>query len=341
LTGELENTTEFNVQEGSCVLHAYRDYYIIVVNRFGDLFIPNEYLILDQDFNLLEEFKFSRADALDIFSRRGFSPPQIIGQNEAGEWLGYVVSSDGEIYTYNFHTHEIVQIAHLNGFQWEVFLMPDVNKLAFMLMNDFDWQDGIISERIEFGFINLDTLEITMMYETEHIRDLYYIDYPLNPVPMGEFLLVTRGAQQEREALMIYPLTGEVQTITIREDDFSWRGDENYARWFHDASTTLDGRLLLMQAIELGGIIEDWCWSDMTSQIRLYDSQTAELIFEYLLIDEDTLKLGESLASHANIIQLEENIYLIRQTIGTGRTIEQSIVATDIRFEYIVIEIIE
>jgi len=341
LTGELENIIESDIPRG-CVLQPYGDYYLIVINHHEGLYVPNEYFILDQDFNLLEEFKFSRDDAIVIFSRRGFSPPQRIGQNEVGEWLGYIVGSDGEIYTYNFLTHEIVQIAHLNGMRWEVFLMPDINKLAFMLMNDFDWQEGIMFERIEFGFIDLVTHEMTMMYEIENVRGPY-IHYPLRPVPMGEFLLATFTSseeQQEREALMIYPLTGEVRTILIREDDFSWRGDENYSRWIFDVSTTLDGRWLLMQAQEYGEMIEDWCFSNATSKIRLYDTQTTELIFEHLLIDEDTLKLGESPASLASIIQLEENIYLIRQPIGTGRTMEQSFVATDMRFEYIVIEIV-
>jgi len=346
LTGEVENIIEFSEYHrfgNWCFPQPIGDYYVIYVNLFNTQepdvaqTIASEFFIFDQDFNLVEEFMFSVDDAIDIMMKIGFPLPQTIGQNETGEWLGYTVGLGGNnIYAYNFHTHEIFQVVYLNNAVTEgSFLMPNINKLAFILMHDF-------GERVEFGFIDLETHEVTMIHEAENIR----LSHPnqLQPIaPTDEVWLVNliTGSEEhpEREALMIHPLTGEVRTFPIREDDFTWRGDESYFRWVSDASITLDGSWLLIQANEFSEeLVEGWCGSNATSTVRLYDTQTTELIFEYLLIDEDTLSIGESLSSGASIIQLEENIYLIRQSIGTGIT-EESFEPTGIRFEYIVIEI--
>ena len=348
ITGELENIIEFSDYHrlgNWCFPQPYQDYYILYVDLFDtqetDLAqqIAAEYFIFDQDFNLIEKFTITVLS--DTWMRVGAPLPETIGQNEVGEWIGYTVFWDGEIFTYNFHTHEIVQIAHLNDFSflWNVFLMPDVNKLAFMLADDFGFNEPA---RVEFGFMDLDTYEITMVHEAENMMRPHQL-FPFQPIaPRGEVWLhdLSEFDAQEREVLTIDPLTGEVRTFLMREDDFTWRGDESYSRWISDVSITRDGRWLLVQAFEGSEeLAEGWCGSNTTSMIRLYDVQTGEAIFEHLLIDEDTLNLGEAISSDASIIQLEENIYLIRQSIGTGWT-EESFEPTGMRFEYIVIEIV-
>ena len=348
LTGEIENIIEFNEYRRFHNWHfpqPYGDYYIVLISLF-DGYEPDtaqqidiEYYIFDQEFNLVEEFTITPWS--EAWLRVGSPMPQTMRQNEAGEWLGYTINLDGEISTYNFHTNDIIQIAHLNDFSflWDLFLMPDVNKLAFMLADEFGFYEPT---HVEFGFMDLDKHEITMVHEAESIMPPHQF-LSFQPIaPRGEVWLHNLSGfdTQEREVLTIDSLTGEVRTFPIREDDFTWRGDESYFRWISDASITRDGKWLLMQASEEGELVEGWCMSNTTKQIRLYDVETGDVIFEHLLIDEDTLSLGEWLSSDASIIQLEENIYLIRQSISTGLTEETFFAPTGIRFEYIVIEIV-
>ena len=348
LTGEVENIIEFNEyqQLNWCFLQPYRDYYIMSVSLFDSQIedlaqqIAVEYFIFDQDFKLVEEFTIF-GDDNDVMSKMGLPNLPTVGQNSAGEWLVYGIGWSGShIYAYNFNTQETFQIAHLNGVIEEIYMISDANKLAFTLMYDFmhGWQ-----ERIEIGFIDLDMHEIIMRHEVENVM-LSHSNQSEPLTLMSEVLLLnlTTGSenQPERKALMIHPLTDEVRIFPIREDDFSWRGDESYYRWISDASITFDGNWLLIQANEFSEeLVEGWCGSNMTSTVRLYDTLTTELIFEHLLIDENSLNLGERLSSDASIIQLEENTYLIRQSIGTGIT-EESFEPTGIRFEYIIIEIV-
>jgi len=342
LTGEVENSIKFDRLGNWCFPQLFGDYYITferILDEYDlDIILAAELLIFDRAFNLVEKFIMNE----DVVSEINFSN-QTIGQNEAGEWLGYMIGSNGEIYSYNFHTYEIIQIAHLGGEKREIYLMPDANKLAFVLTHEleFIFPEGILAD-IEIGVIDLDSHEITMMYEVENMMLSFFPDPVMASI--DEFLLVTLtiGGEEQpgKEVFMIHTSTGEIRTIQIREDDFSWRADESYDRWIFDANTILDERWLLMQSAEVSSDIYNiWSRSDMTSTIRLYDTQTGNVIFEHLLIDEDTLDHGETLSARASVIQLEENIYLIRQSIATGEVTEQLPFPTDVRFEYIVIEI--
>lgn len=348
LTGEVEKIIEFNeYQRFSQFPQPFGDFYIIPVELLDSLYediaqvIATEYFIFDQDFNLVEEFVIlSNEGTFDIISRIGSSTARIVGKNEIGEWLGYGVSWDHHhIYAYNFNTSEILPIAHLNGFIGEIHLMAEANKLAFVLRQGIS-RDG----SAEFGFIDLETFEVDIVHKSENVIWPTIVNWWQPVPPTGEFLLVNMSAdretQPEREVFLLQPLTGEVRTFTFREDDYFWRGDENYFRWINDANITLDGKWLLMQDFEWSGeLVEGWSASNITSRVRLYDAQTSELVFEHLLVDVDTLDLGEELMNNANIIQIEENIYLIRESISIGRT-EQSPSPLGIRFEYIFVEIV-
>ena len=326
------------------------DYYILPVDLAD---IPNlddtnamiiavEYFVFDQNFNLVDSFIISEdednrevSDKIDAFRQ--------VGQNEAGEWLVYGVSGNFSlIYVYNISTNEVTQIAQLNGTLLDIRVMPEVNKLAFALSERFEpvWQS-----HVEFGFIDLETLEVDTVHQIENITSPIMSPH-WDPVPhVGEVLLVNirtgDDEQSEREAHLVCPLTGEVRTMPIGNDDH-WSSSEEEWKFSvtSDAQITSDGQLLVKFIMDqLEDPIDGWSYSNRVITAVLYDTQTGERVFEHIIVDVDTLALGES-AGVTQFIPITENIYLIRTDIHTGISAENpDFFPGTLRFEYIFIEI--
>lgn len=348
LTGEIEKAFEFSdYHRVQYYPIPFGDYYILPVSLGNNPYLDGEtmtvgieYFIFDQNFNQIDSFILSMDEEnMDVISKvDGFRQ---VGQNELGEWLIYGVGGNVDrIYVYNVSTSEIIQIAQFDGFVGGLCLMSDVNKLAFTLgqgLFGFGWQ-----EHLEFGFIDLETHEISIVHQVENAL-LPRLADPFDPMfPVGEALLVniTTGndEQSAREVLLLYPLTGEVRTIPIGADDYWNLEGYGYLSTF-STNTTMDGRFILKNMLEQNApLIDGWSHSNLLLTVELYDTQTSKVVFEYLLIDADTLALDESMRG-ANLIPIYENIYLIRARIFTGQTETDASIGA-IRFEYIVVEIV-
>ena len=352
ITGEVEKYLEFSDYHRVRYFPVpFGDYYIWSVtladtpdiDDTNAIAIAIEYFIFDQNFNLVDSFIFSiDEENMDVISKvAGFRQ---VGQNELGEWLIYGAGRNGDrIYAYNISTSEITQIAQFNGFIEGLRLMPEINKLAFTLGQDLfglGWH-----EHLEFGFIDLETLEVNTIHQVENVRVPLLSDFWAPVPPISEALRVnlTTGSdeQPEREALLMYPLTGEVRTMPIGNDDH-WSSSEHEWKFSStsDAQITADGQLLAKFIMEqLEDPIDGWSYSNRIITAVLYDTQTAERVFEHIIVDADMLALDES-AGVTQFIPISENIYLIRTDIHTGiRAENPDFFPGTLRFEYIFVEI--
>ena len=343
LTGEIEQNIEFSEYHRLNLFpQPMGDYYVMSATIVDTLeedvaqVIATEYLIFDQNFNLIEELVIT--EDIDIIFKIGNT--RQIGQNEAGEWIAYGFNGD-RIYAYNFHTEEMSRIAIIEeGWIRDILLMPNVNQLAFTLLPEFDlgWQ-----EYIEFGFIDLETLEMNIAHQVENVAWPPNLVLPRNPIiPPYEFLLVETSIgndmQSESEVLLIHPLTGEVRMVSIGSDDF-WGDGYEFSATGH-ASSSMDGQLVFKSVMEQNEEpVDGWSFSNLMLRVGLYDTQTGVAVFEHLLVDKDTLALDENI-EWATLVPISESIYLIRARVLTGFTETNDDRPTGVRFEYIFVEIV-
>lgn len=241
-TGEVERILELDENRQVHPPEAVGDHFIVLVD-VGELNdgewinIATEYLIFDQNLDLIEEFIISSDDEAAIL----MSDSVQIGQNEVDEWIIYSASllnlSDHHvyIYAYNFNRQELTLLSeiHSDHIMPDVVirLMPDINKLAFMTVpRANEWLDNVA-----FGFIDLETLEVEIAFQAENVRGSWI-------TALGEVLIIEKETQAGREIGLIHAQTGEVKIVPINEND--------YDLLLGSASTTLDGQLLFTSDME-------------------------------------------------------------------------------------------
>jgi len=324
-TGEVEQLIEFSDDKQFESLQVSSNYHILrtwQMDEENQSFI-SEFFIFDKNFNLVESFMIDQ-NSVAYTKSIGFNPQLVM--NETGDWLIYVWESAGDfdglsqIYTYNFNNHELISVAEVESLFNSLYLIQSSNKLAFTVGHGFgrDWL-----ERVEIHFLDLETLEEEIVFQVENV------DHPQISA-VGEFLFADiTSANEDREAVLLHSQTNEVRRIPFGYED-SLHGNPDL---------TLDGDLMFIFQHEFKGRE----FSDVVSWIRLYDTNNAEVVFEYQLINEDTLAIGEAVAD-IEFLNIAKDIYLIRARIFmeevTRSDNEIIFEVADIRFEYIVIEIV-
>jgi len=324
-TGEVEQTIEFSDYKRFGSLEVNGNYHILRTWQMDEEYqsFISEFLIFDKNFNLVESFRIDQNSV--AYSKSIGSNPQL-SLNETGDWLIYLWESASDfagpshIYTYNFNNHELISVTEVESLFNSLYLIESSYKLAFTVTHGFggDW-----FKDVEFRFIDLETFEEEIVFQIEDIS------HP-QVSAVGKFLLADIIANNGvREAVLIHSQTNEVSRIPFGYED-SLHGNPDL---------TMDGELMFIFQHEFRGRE----LSDIVSWIRLHDTNNGEVVFEYQLINENTLAIGEVVVD-IEFLNIDEDIYLIRAIIfeeevtGSGYEIVFEIV--DIRFEYIVIEIV-
>jgi len=331
LTGEIRATFELEAPyEIIWKMQIIDNYYVAEVwsgDEAEDLLpgqtpqpIVIEFLIFNESLDVVETFRITEEDER-IFSLISWNwNKQLASQN--GEWLVYFShinwafgSTVMEFYAYNFHTQELTLMSEIEGSNFvvgDLHMMSSINQLAFILQH---WV-GEIPSHVELGFIDLGTFETNIVYSTD-IFNSAMMDV------FGEYLVVFENWPDEdtleSEVILIHSLTGEIRNIPLSGYRTVW------------PSLTTDSQLMFTS-------LTDWSNPERpTSRARLYDTQTADVVFEYMLIDENTLNENEGIIGF-DFYNIDENIYIISAEIGEydnrGWELER------IRTEYMIIEIV-
>ena len=301
-TAEIEKTLEFNRYQWVLSQQTVGDYHVIQVN---DVNLPSsfEFLILDKSFNIIESFTIYQAEDGVLFSmlfNTGWFGERPIVKNETGEWLVYLVSHNtalgfSRFYTYNLNNRELtpifeIDIPALGTMGSDLHLISGTNQLAFTIFYS-DWVEERIVNDIEYWILDLETFEAELVFQTDGFNEP-------GVTVIGEYLVISNrlgGDLTEVEVIFIHSLTRDMHVISL----------EGY-QWINPISTE-DSQLLFTANF-------NWDWPGLTVQVRLYDIETAEVIFEYEFIDENTLTSDETLWQ-VEFLNIEKDIYMIRARI--------------------------
>jgi len=340
LTGEIKTIFEFETYREiiSSEVQAIAGYYSVMVisgddthfattGFVSDLFAV-EFIIFDDNLNILEAFRITEEDG-SIFSSllMSFGDNQIVKQDD--EWLVKFNSTNwmfGQMekyfYSYNLNTQELTLMTEVEGsnFVGNMHIIPMTNQLSFVLTH---FESEMISH-VEFGFIDLDTFELNIVYS---------VDTPTTPVTnvFGEYLVISEiwidEDALESEVVLIHSLTGEVTKVPL----FGYR-----SVWSSLALTS-NNRFLFTTRREYEYPHPNW--SKCITRARLYDVQTGDIAFEYMLIAEDTLNENEETGNFTLFSNVAENIYII--SVDIWEVDDLGIDIGRIRVEYMIIEIVE
>lgn len=325
ITGEIKTVFEVESYQNIFNLQALDNYYVITVWSGDEVDIAVagsvsepfavEFLVFNKDLNIIDSYRLTQEDDEPIFSMLPWDT-QLAKQD--GEWFIYFWRSNWsfdftELLVYNLNTQDLSSIVEIDGSNFVITsnMIPSTNQLAFTST----YFDGESVSYVEVGWIDLDTFEINIAYSTDVFNS------PMSDV-FGEYLVVfdnwIEGDKLESEAVILHLLTGEVRKIPLEGYQTVW------------PTLTVDGEIMFTS-------LTDWTDPNQSTRVRLYNIQTTDVVFEYMLIDEETLSENEALFS-LEFFNIDEHIYMIKADIGEVNEMGHSV--GSIRSEYLIIEIL-
>jgi len=334
ITGEIEAMFELSSDQFFRSMHFLENGYYMIsllqgedVDRifhmpnYGDLeYIAKVFFILDNDLNIVEMLEISDIELIHTLTIA--SDRNVVLEN-GNDLLVYFNDAHRNIYSYNLRTNEKSliyneeELAELLDFNASIFRITPFNQIAFVSFS------GNPSDSFYYGFINHNTQEAEI-FSTDIFK----------PAPItrrfdifGEYLIMHDREHDpevlETKVLILDLLTAESRIIQILEYSFN------------EPVLINDGEFLAV-------FKTNWNQStfsfEESGDVRLYDTQTSEIVFEHTLVDDGVLGEDEVILG-SEVFKVDEGIYVFATKTAYRCSTTSTIDWSSLRFHHITIEI--